>query len=268
MDMQHRPKFELLTRLGFAARGLLYIVVGILVLQAGRAEDPNGVLEYLAAGVGRWLLLAMAGGFIGYGLWRLADAALGIESRGHDKEALKRLAAGVSGVVHLYLAKQALEVGLGDSGLSENGARDQARELLQVPGGALVLGLIAAALLGAGAYQLVIAFKCSFLRKLDDQVRETWVKWLGRAGYAARGIVFLLVGFFAARAALADSPQGVGGMEQALEWLSSPIDLIVAAGLMLFGVFGLIEAWYRRIHTPDAGAVARKITGQAPEYGP
>ena len=50
MDMQHRPKFELLTRLGFAARGLLYIVVGILVLQAGRAEDPNGVLEYLAAG--------------------------------------------------------------------------------------------------------------------------------------------------------------------------------------------------------------------------
>lgn len=253
-----RPRLEFLTRLGFAARGLLYLVIGVLVLEAGRAEDPNGVLEFLAQGVGRWLLLAMAAGFVGYGLWRLADAALAIESDGDDKEGFKRFAAGVSAAIHLYLAKQALEVGLGDTQLSENGAREQAQELLQLPGGQLVLGAVAAALLVAGAYQLVIAAKCSFLDKLDETVRRTWVKWLGRAGYAARGIVFLIAGYFAAGAALAERSSQVGGIEQVLEWLSSPVDLVVAAGLMLFGLFGLVEAWHRRIHAPDPAAIARE----------
>ena len=255
---------ELLTRLGFAARGLLYIVIGVLVMRAGRAEDPAGVLEYLAAGTGRWLLFAMAAGFIGYGLWRVADAALGIESRGHDKEALKRFAAAISGGIHLYLAKQALEIALGDSQLSENGAREQAQELLQIPGGQLMLGAIALLLLGTGAYQLVIAQKCSFLAKLDGRVHDSWVKWLGRAGYTARGAVFLIAGFFAGRAALENRASGVGGMEQALEWLSSPTDMIIAAGLLLFGVYGLVEARYRRIHTPhmhDLPDEVRQVTG-------
>ena len=258
-SVQQRPRLELLARLGFAARGVLYLVVGMLVLRAGNAEDPSGVLEFLAKGVGRWLLLAMAAGFIGYGLWRLADAALGIESRGHDKEGPKRFGAGVSGAVHLYLAKQALEVALGDTNLSENGARDQAQELLQFPGGQLVLGLVAAALLIAGAYQLIVASKCSFLLKLDERVRGTWVKWLGRAGYAARGIVFLIAGYFAGSAALAERSSQVGGMEQVLEWLSFPIDLIVAGGLMLFGVYALIEARYRRIHAPTTREIGAEV---------
>ena len=258
-SVQHRPRLELLARLGFAARGVLYLVVGMLVLGAGNAEDPNGVLEYLAQGVGRWLLFAMAAGFIGYGLWRLADAALGIESSGDDKEGPKRVGAGVSGAVHLYLAKQALEVALGDTRLSENGAREQAQELLQVPGGQLVLGLIAAALLVAGAYQLIVASQCSFLRGLDERVRGSWVKWLGRAGYAARGIVFLIAGYFAGNAALAERSSQVAGMEQVLEWLSSPIDVIVAGGLMLFGAYALVEARHRRIHTPSARQIGAEV---------
>lgn len=262
--VQQRPKLELLARLGFAARGILYLVVGMLVLGAGNAEDPNGVLEYLAEGVGRWLLFAMAAGFIGYGLWRLADATLGIESRGDDKEGPKRAAAGISGAVHLYLAKQALEVALGDTRLSENGAREQAQELLQFPGGQLVLGLVAAALLIAGAYQLVVATKCSFLRDLDERVRGTWVKWLGRAGYAARGVVFLIAGYFAGGAALAERSSRVAGMEQVLEWLSSPIDLIVAGGLMLFGLYALVETRHRRIHAPSARQIEAKVESAVP----
>lgn len=257
--MANRPVLEILTRLGFAARGLLYIVIGVLVMRAGRAEDHAGVIEYVADGAGRWLVFAMAAGFIGYGLWRLADAALGIECKGDEKEAMKRFAAGISSAVHLYLAKQALEVALGDSRLTENGAQHQARELLQLPGGQVMLGLVAALLLAAGAYQLVVASKCSFLAKLDERVRETWVKWLGRAGYAARGIVFLIAGYFAARAALAERSSQVGGIEQALEWLSSPTDTIVAAGLLLFGIYALIEARYRRIHAPTARQIGREV---------
>lgn len=257
--MERTRIFEMLTRLGFAARGLLYIVVGLLVLGAGRAEDPGGVLEYLATGIGKWLLIAMAAGFAAYGLWRAADAIFAIECRGDEKEGLKRLGAGVSAAVHLYLANKALDTVEGAAQHSANSAGEQAQSVLQLPGGQLLLLAVAIGLAGAGLYQLSIAARCSFLKKLDERARETWIKWLGRAGYAARGLVFMLVGYFISRAALTENPSQAGGMEQVLEWLSNPMDMIIAGGLLLFGIYGLIEAWYRRLHVPDPVAAGRRM---------
>ena len=54
----------LLTRLGFASRGLLYILIGFLVIRTGRAEDPSGALETLASGGGRTLLYLIVAGFL------------------------------------------------------------------------------------------------------------------------------------------------------------------------------------------------------------
>ena len=53
-----------LTRLGFAARGLIYLVISYLILSTGRAEDPQGALEYLGQGGGRILLVAMTLGLL------------------------------------------------------------------------------------------------------------------------------------------------------------------------------------------------------------
>lgn len=260
--MQQRRAFEWFTRLGFAARGLLYIVTGLLVINAGRAEDASGVFSYLGTGAGKWLLYAMAAGFAGYGLWRLADAALAIESSGHKHEGWKRVAAGISGAVHLYLANKALDTAEGAANLAGGGGQQQAQNLLQLPAGQLLLGLIALALAAAGIAQILAAWRCSFLKHLNDWARESWVKWLGRAGYTARGLVFLLTGYFAARAALADRSSMVGGVEQVLEWLSPPTNLILAAGLLLFGVYGLVEAWQRRIHTLDLAEAKRRAADQ------
>ena len=257
--MQKRRAFELMTRVGFAARGLLYIVVGVLVIGTGRAEDLSGVLEYLGGGLGNVLLLAMAGGFAAYGLWRLADAAFAIECRGDDHEGWKRLGSAISGAVHLYLANQSWDIATGVGKVSETGAQDQAQELLRMPAGQLLLGVVALGLLAAGIVQLAIAAKCTFLQRLDERVRETWVKWLGRAGYAARGIVFLMAGYFVGSAALSNRSAQAGGMEQALEWLSSPVNYIIAGGLLLFGIYALVEARYRRIHTPHAADVKRQL---------
>ena len=260
--MQQRRAFEWLTRLGFAARGLLYIVIGFLLVGTGRAEDASGVFSYLGTGAGRWLLYAMAAGFAGYGLWRLADAALAIESGHKEHAGWKRVAAGVSGVVHLYLANKALDTAEGAAKLAGSGGEQQAQTVLQLPGGQLLLGLIALVLAAAGIAQIKTAWRCSFLRHLSEWARESWVKWLGRAGYTARGLVFLVAAYFAARAALADRSSMVGGVEQVLEWLSPPTNLIVAAGLMLFGVYGLIEAWQRRIHTLDLAEAKRRAVDQ------
>lgn len=254
--------FEWFTRLGFAARGLLYIAIGLLVIGAGRAEDASGVFSYLGSGSGQWLLYAMAAGFAGYGVWRLADAALAIESGGHEHEGWKRAAAAISGVVHLYLANKALDAVEGAARLAGSGGQDQAATVLQLPAGQLLLGLVAAGLAAAGITQIVIAWSCSFLKHLSDWARESWVKWLGRAGYTARGLVFIMAAYFAARAALASRSSLVGGVEQVLEWLSPPTNLIVAAGLLLFGLYGLVEAWQRRIHTLDLAEAKRRAVDQ------
>lgn len=76
-----------LTRLGFATRGLLYLVIAVLILTTGRAEDPAGALQYLSDGGGRILLLLMTLGLLAYGLWRLCDAAFNIERHGTDRSA-------------------------------------------------------------------------------------------------------------------------------------------------------------------------------------
>ncbi len=252
-DLAGESKFQLWTRVGFFARGLLYIVIALLVLGTGRTEDLTGALEYLNQGVGRLLLMVLAGGMTAYGLWRLADAGFGMEHPGSDNKALrKRGAAGLIGAIYLYLAYKAARILL-EGSAGDTSAQQQADTVLDLPGGQWVLGFAALVLAVAGAYQLHKAYSCSFLRRLDAIAQAPVVKWLGRIGYASRGVIFLAVAWLIARAALDEKSTEAGGMEQVLDLLSGPVLYAVAAGLMLFGIFSIIEARYRRIHDAPVG---------------
>ena len=119
----------MLTRLGFAARGVMYVLIGLLALQAGRAEDGAGAMETLNGGAGKLLLALMAAGFTAYGLWRLADAALDNEGHGSDAKAwLMRVGGAASGVAHLGLAYLAAGLAHGSGGgeAGSDSARDGA----------------------------------------------------------------------------------------------------------------------------------------------
>lgn len=258
-DLAGEGRFQHWTRVGFLARGLLYIIIALLVLGTGRTEDLTGALEYLNQGVGRLLLMVLAAGLATYGLWRLADAAFGIENPGPDGKALrKRGAAGVIGAIYLYLAWKATRILLdGDAG--EASTQQQADTVLDLPGGQWVLAFAALVLAVAGANQVRKAYKCSFLDRLDFAAQEPLVKWLGRIGYAARGVIFIAVSVLIARAAIDEQSTEAGGMEQALDLLSGPLLYAVAGGLMLFGIFSIIEARYRRIHRPPVEAIKRNV---------
>lgn len=251
--MGRDEKMVMLTRLGFAARGLLYLIIAWLVIGTGRTADLSGALEYLATGKERVLLMAIAAGFIAYGVWRLSDAAFDSEGRGDDGKGLAgRAGAAASGIVYLFLAYQAWQLLSGHGGGSEDATEERAQMVLHLPAGGLLLGVAAAVLFIAGGWQLAKAYKCSFLNHLAGPVRQQeWVRWLGRIGYGARGIIFLVTAFFIAGAALSGSAGEAGGMQEALRWLSSPTNMIVAAGLALFGIFSLIEARYRSIEAPQ-----------------
>ena len=259
--MSANRRMTAFTRLGFAARGLLYIAIAMLVLQTGRSEDPSGALVELGKRGGGLLLLAMAAGFVAYGLWRLADAALNLEGHAAGaRGAGGRLAAAGSGAVYLAFAWQALRLAGGGHGEAGDRAEQSARTALSLPGGPLLLQLAGAFLIGAGVYQLVKAYRCSFCDRLDPVVaNQALVRWTGRAGYAARGLIFMVTGFFLASAGLDSRASEAGGMEEALRWLGSPVDLAVAAGLLLFGLFSLVEARFRMIHDVPLDQVADAV---------
>jgi len=258
-DLSRQSKFVWLARFGFVTRGLLYIVIAWLVIRTGRTEDLTGAMEYLGHGFGRGLMIFIVAGMTGYGLWRVSDAAFGMDSgRHHPKAWRRRVAAAFSGAIYLFLAYKATRIMLGERG-EAGGVQQNAATALHLPAGDLALGSAAAVLAGAGLVQLWKAGSCSFLRHLDDAAHRTIAKWLGRIGYAARGVIFLTVAWLLARAALNHSAAEAGGLEEALDVLRGPLQFPVAAGLALFGCYSLIEARYRSIHKPPTEHVKRKV---------
>lgn len=260
--MNASARLTTLTRLGFATRGALYIVIALLILRTGRAEDPAGALRYLGESGGQLLLGIMAAGLIGYGIWRLSDAAFDIERHGQDRHgALERVGAAASGVIHLFLAWQAIRLMQGAAS-SGDSTQQGAETALTLPGGGVLVMLGGVILIGVGILQLAKSVRATFLEHLDPAIaRQPWAQWSGRIGYAARSLVFMISGYFLVRAGLEEQGAAAGGMEKALAWLTNPWDVVIAIGLLGFGVFGLIEARYRRLHDAPVDTMVRRAIG-------
>lgn len=248
-ELARESRFLTLCRIGFFGRGVLYILIAVLVLQSGRTEDLTGVLEYLNDGAGRLLLATIAAGLAAYGLWRLADAVWGIESGGGDRAKSRRLGAAGIGLVYFYFAYKAVRILLAGS-TGDVRPQDVAAMVLDLPGGPIVLALIALGLVAGGFAQLWFAKTCRFLQPLDRRATSPLVRWLGRIGYAARGVVFIAAGFLIGGAAIDRRSSEAGGIEQALDLFSGPILFAIAGGLLLFGIFSIVEALYRHLPEP------------------
>lgn len=258
--MAHEQGLVWLTRLGFAARGFLYLVIAWLAIGTGRAEDLTGALEYLRGE--RALLMIILAGFLAYGFWRVTDALFDSEGHGQGKKgALGRAGAGASGIIYLFLAWQAWRFLKGGGGGSDGGAQEQAGTVMELPGGTLLVLVGGIILLLAGLWQLKRAISGDFCKHLRPDIRtQSWVKWMGRGGYGARAVIFLVTAVFLISAGLEADASEAGGMQDALRWMDSPVNLIVAAGLALFGAFSLVEARFRQIKPPPVDRVAASLT--------
>lgn len=248
------PNFLLLTRVGFAARGLLYLIIGYLALQLGQAKDAGGALEHVSREAGGVVLGALALGFVAYGIWRVADAIFDTQNKGTDAKGIAGRAAGaVSGFIHLGLAFTAgkLALGSGSGGDSSESAESGAAAAMDLPGGDILLHAAAAILAVAGAAQLMVAAKRGFCKHLAPEARDKW--WViaaGTGGHAARGVIFLAAAWLIFNAARHHQAEEAGALGDALLSLPDSLRAVVAAGLCLFGVYSLIEARYRIIPDP------------------
>jgi hypothetical protein len=256
------PWVERLARIGYAAKALLYITIGLLAAQAGmgrggRTTDTHGALRTVHdAMFGRVVLLVVAVGLLGYAVWRLVEAVVDPDRRGTGfKGTALRVGFAVRGLFHGALGVTALRLALGDRSSAAGGEVPRwTRQAFQLPGGELVVFLAAAGIGLYGLYQLYRAYVPKLGRNLRlGGVPESLVGWvvgLSRFGIAARGVVFCLIGFFLAQAAVRHDAGQAGGLRESLRTLADigrwPF-LAVALGLVAYGVYELVNARYRRI---------------------
>jgi hypothetical protein len=252
-----------LARAGFVARGIIYIIVGWIAVQvafghSGQQADRTGALHEISrTPVGGVLLWVLVIGFIGMALWRLSEAAYGSSGSGERKTG-KRLAALARAVLYAVIAYGVLKYALGTGGpqSSDKQSVDLTATLLKYPGGQVLVVVIGLALVGGGIYLAYSAWKEKFRKDMElGQIRSRArriVEWLGKFGGMARGAVFITAGIFLVVAAVQAKPQQAKGVDSSLRVLAStPLGpwllVLVAIGLIMFGLFSFCQAKWRRL---------------------
>ncbi|MER7803961.1 DUF1206 domain-containing protein [Streptomyces parvulus] len=250
-------------RAGLTARGVIYLLVGILALQiafgtGNREADRGGALEEIAdKPFGAVMLWALGIGLVGMALWRLSEAAFGATGKDGHK-AKKRLPAAARCVFYAFVAYSVLAfaAGAGGSGSSDQQSRDVTRKVLEMPAGQWVVGLAGAGIVVAGVVIAVQAIRRSYHKKLKlgalSSRARTLLDVTGVGGGVARGAVFAAAGAFAVRAAVDYQPDQAKGLDDTLRsFAQTPLGpwllVLVAAGLVLFGVFSFALARWRRV---------------------
>lgn len=251
--------FAILSRAGFVARALVYGIIGILAFDlalggGGKITNQQGALRTIAhQPFGHLLLTLVAVGLGGYAMWRLFRAILGRGPQGADR-GLERVGAFGSGIV--YAGMCAIAVELLTSGKAGGGAKQTARGVFAWPAGRYLIGLAGLVLLGVAVYQFVRGVRRKFLddsntNEMPEALRG-WFTALGVVGHVARAVVFGLVGAFLVKASYDHAADEAIGLDGALAKLyngayGGVLLGLVAAGLIAFSVFALVEARYRRL---------------------
>jgi Domain of Unknown Function (DUF1206) len=265
LEVQRSRPFEVLVRTGFATRALTYGVIGGIALAlavgagpAPAAPNQQGALAFIAAGpLGRAALVVAAAGLLAYALWKFGQAAFGRGPEGGGgPKPTDRIANAAGGVVYLAFFAVAVRILSGSSGSSSSQPSKAAAGVLGWPGGPVLVGIAGAALIAISLDQVYDAVRGDFaddskLGEMSPPARRTFMV-LGRVGLAARALVFVIVGYFVLKAAIDYNPRDAVGLDGALAHVHrqpfGPLLLaIVAAGLLVFAVYSLFEARYRRL---------------------
>jgi hypothetical protein len=249
-----------LARAGLTARGVIYILVGwvavLVALGHGSHEaDQTGALQLLAGKpyglVSLWLLGI---GFAAYALWRLSEAAFGVT--GDRPGAGPRLKSLARAVIYAGLSYLTFTVISGHAHSQASRQRDMTATAMQHAGGRVLVGIVGLVIVGCGIALVVEGARKKFMKYLQTAQMSPKtlrvVRLLGMTGTIARGVVFALVGVLVVDAALTHKASESGGIDKALLTLRDQpfgeyLMLLAALGLLVFGVYGLCEARWRKV---------------------
>lgn len=257
---------EPFARIGIAAKGVVYLLVGGLAAMAvfgvggGSNNGKQGALQsIIEQSYGKVLMGIVVLGLLGYVTWRMIQAFSDPDGYGTDgKGILKRIGFFFSGLIYLFFAFSGVRLmfpGLGSSGSGGSGRQMLVAKVLEQPFGQWLIGIAAGILILKGIQQLYKAYSAKFQEKVKEREMShkehvTFMR-TGRIGLTARGIVWGILGYFLIQAAIQSDASEAKGTEGALDFLSFTggpyLMAAVALGLAAYGIFMFVMAKYRHM---------------------
>jgi hypothetical protein len=260
---------QFVCRGGYAARGFVYLSVGLVALLAamGRTPEPESAQSSLIQAWADWpvgvaLVWLTAIGLCGFAGWRVLQSVFDADREGNSPKALaKRAGQAVSGLVHAALAASLFGLLEAFDDIAEPDDQAETRAMvaavLDWPHGGLLVMAAGLFVFGVGIGNILQGFTRDMCDRLTCKNEiERWAEPLGRVGYIARGLAFLPAGWLLAGAGFKARATEAGGLGGALEALSgqpggSAILAVIAVGLMAFGLFAFVEARWRVIRAAE-----------------
>lgn len=279
-----RPWLAGVARLGFAAKGAIYVGVGVLALAlaagfTAEAQDTKDAIEQLGQGAfGRVLLWGLAFGLLNFGLWNLVQSLWDPERVGVDwiGQAL-RVLFGLSAGLNFFLATKTAGVALGRIWGQESGdeaVRSWTARVLSWPGGRVLVLLAAATVAIVAISQMVRLVRGRYMDVFSKselkQTERRVVKLSAQLGFSAQAVLAGMVAWFLWRAGLTREASESGGFTQALatllrqpygRWLVGSTGVgIVARGLFIWLMVPYREIRLKQV-PPGLPARWRRIFG-------
>lgn len=251
---------RVLARAGFAASGLVHILIGIIAISiafgsTSEHADQSGALGELAqAPGGMFLLWAAAISLAALGIWHLLSALLDRSAAAGRDRAVHIVKNASKGVVYIVLAFTAGVFASGSSASSSQSTTSLTADLMSAPAWIVAIVAIGLVMLGVAGYLVFKGATKRFERDLNipSGTVGTVVRVLGTVGYIARGIALAAVGILFLVAAATHDPQQSSGLDGALKSL---VDLpfgvalltVVGAGWIAYGVYAFFRARFARL---------------------
>lgn len=257
-SFQDSAALRVLARTGFAASGLVHLLLGYLAIrvafnQGGKTDQAGALAEVTKLPGGIFVLWVAAIGLFALALWLAVEGALGIGSSS-KKRWVRSVASIAKAIAYAALGVTALTFALGGSADSGESTQDASAAILALPGGPLLLGIVGAIAVGVGVY---FGHK-GITRGFEDDItvpdgRATKpVAALGMSGYIAKGVAIVVVGILFVVAAVKVDPDDATGLDGALKSLAElpfgkVILIVVGVGLVAYGIYTFVRARFARL---------------------
>jgi hypothetical protein len=258
------PWVERFARFGYLIRGLVYATMGVLASElalgtGGQATTQSGAIAMLGSQpFGKVLLILIVVGLASYSLWGFIRALFDPLHRGNDSKGIvARIGFAFSGLSYGLLMIPPLQSLMNQgTGKPAGNSADISVQLFNLPFGKWLVVGFGLFWIGVGIGQLYTAYKRDFAKdfqfnKMSADERR-WSTHLGQMGYAARGIVFAVIGALIVQAAWTHNPSQAQGFDSALLKLAqAPYGTLllggVALGLIAFGIYSAFAARWIKV---------------------
>lgn len=236
--------FERAARAGYAAGGLLHLLIAFIVarlaLGGGGNADKSGALAALAAQPGGAVMLWVAAVvLVALGVWYFVETFL-------EHEAKDRVKTAAVGVTYLALGFSAAKFAIGSGKSSGRQNAGLSAQMMQSGWGKAGLIVVALAVITVGGYHVYKGATKKFFKDLDVS-GGTAITWIGIVGYVAKGLTLVGAGILVVVATFTADPAKASGVDAAVKTLGGApfgkfLLIIAALGLAAYGAFGFVRA--------------------------